>query len=87
VKHRYRKCGSFTQWISIQEKKKGHHEFCRQNDRNRKDHSQRGNPDPKGYSWYVLTYKWILPIKYRITMLCSTNPKKLNKKEGLNQNA
>jgi hypothetical protein len=26
---------------------------------------------------------WILAIKYRIPMLCSTDPKKLNKKEGI----
>jgi hypothetical protein len=30
----------------------------------------------------VFTYKWILAIKYRITMLYSTDPKKLNKKES-----
>ena len=29
----------------------------------------------------VLTDKWILTIKYRILMIHSTDPKKLNKKE------
>jgi hypothetical protein len=29
---------------------------------------------------YVLTYRWILAIKYRITMLLSKNPKELNNK-------
>jgi hypothetical protein len=28
------------------------------------------------------TYNWILAIKYRITMLQSTDPKKLSNKEG-----
>ena len=32
--------------------------------------------------WYVFTYKWILAIKTRITMLQSTDPKKLSNKEG-----
>jgi hypothetical protein len=31
---------------------------------------------------YVLTDKWVLAIKYRIPMLYSTDPKKLNKKEA-----
>ena len=35
----------------------------------------------KSHSWYVLTDKWILAIKYRIPMIHSTDPKKLNKKE------
>jgi len=26
-------------------------------------------------TWYVLTYQWILVIKYNITMLQSTDPK------------
>ena len=30
---------------------------------------ERGNPDTKGYAWYILTYKWILAIKSRIPML------------------
>jgi hypothetical protein len=45
-------------------------------------YSERGNPDPKGHEWYVLTDKWILAIKYRIPTLHSTEPKKLNKKAG-----
>ena len=31
---------------------------------------------------HILTCKCILTIKYRMPMLYSTNPKKLNKKEG-----
>jgi hypothetical protein len=34
------------------------------------------NPDPERYTWYILTYKQILAIKYRITMLRSIEPKK-----------
>jgi hypothetical protein len=36
----------------------------------------------KVHAWYVLTYKWILAIKYWIPTLYSTDSKKLNKKEG-----
>jgi hypothetical protein len=32
----------------------------------------------------VFTYKWILAIKYRITMVQSTDPKKLRNKEDPN---
>lgn len=32
--------------------------------------------------WYVPTYKLIIPIMYKITMLHFTNPKKLSNKEG-----
>jgi hypothetical protein len=34
---------------------------------------------------YVLTYKWALAIKYRTRMLQSTDPKKINNKEGLKE--
>jgi hypothetical protein len=30
---------------------------------------------------YILSYKWILDIKYRIAMLHSTDPKTLNMEE------
>ena len=33
---------------------------------------------PKGHAWYVLTYKWILATNYRIPMVYTTDPKKLN---------
>ena len=36
--------------------------------------------DPKGHSWYILTFKWILGTKYRVPTLQSTGTKKLNKK-------
>jgi hypothetical protein len=32
-------------------------------------------------SMYMLTYKWLLVIKYRITMLYSTDPVKLKKED------
>ena len=35
----------------------------------------------------IITYKWILAIKYRITMLQSTEPKKLNNKDGSKEDA
>jgi hypothetical protein len=35
----------------------------------------------------VLIDKWILVVKYRISMLYPTDPKKLNKKEGLREEA
>jgi len=35
----------------------------------------------------MLTYKWILAIKYRIMMLQSTDPKKLNNKEDPRKDA
>ena len=44
-------------------------------------------PNTKGHSWYVLTYKWMLAIKYRITMLQSTDPKKLSSQEGPKEDA
>ena len=63
-------------------KKQWHHEICRQMEGTIKYQPKWCNPDPKGHTWYVLTYKWILVIKYRITMLQSTDPKKPNTKEG-----
>jgi len=36
---------------------------------------------------YVLKYKWILAINYRMPLLPSTNPKKLNNKEGPREDA
>jgi hypothetical protein len=35
----------------------------------------------------MLTYKWILAIEYRITMLQSTDPKMLSNKEGSRDDA
>jgi hypothetical protein len=46
-----------------------------------KDHSERGNLDSERQTWYVLTYKWILVIKYRVNMLQTTDPKKLSNKQ------
>jgi hypothetical protein len=34
------------------------------------------NSDPKGHACYVLTYKWILAIKYRMPTLHSTGPER-----------
>ena len=35
-----------------------------QMDGTRKYHAELGNPDPKVYTWYVFTDKWILAQKY-----------------------
>ena len=53
----------------------------------RKYHPQRGNPDPKGHAWYVLTYKWILAMMYKMPMLYSMDPKKLKRKKSPNEGA
>jgi hypothetical protein len=45
------------------------------------------NAIPKEHIWYVLTYKWILAIKYRIPMLHSTDVKKLNSIKGTSKDA
>jgi hypothetical protein len=34
----------------------------------------------KDMHWYILTNKWLLAKKYRIPMMHSIDPKKLNKK-------
>lgn len=44
-------------------------------------------PDPKVYEWYVLTDKWILAKKYKISTIHPTDPKMLNKKEGPHDDA
>jgi len=36
---------------------------------------------------YVLTYKWILAIKYKILSVHSIDPEMLNNKEGSRENA
>ena len=46
-----------------------------------------GNPDPERHPWFVLTDKWTLAIKYRTTMLQSTDPKKPSNKKGLREDA
>ena len=56
-------------------------------DQTRKYHPECGNPDPKEHAWYVLTDKWILAIKYRIPTIHSTDPNKLNRKEGPSKDA
>jgi hypothetical protein len=35
---------------------------------------------PKGYTWYILTDKWILAKIFRIPMMQFTDHMKLNKK-------
>jgi hypothetical protein len=51
----------------------------------RKGHPEYGSPDTKkNQTWYVLNYKWILVIKYRITMVQTKDPKKLRIK-GVDQ--
>ena len=45
------------------------------------------NPDSERHIWYTFTYKKILAIKYRITILQSIEEKKLRNREGLMVNA
>ena len=45
-------------------------------------HPELVNPDTKGHVWHVVTYKLKLVLKYRINLLYSTDPRKLNKKKG-----
>jgi hypothetical protein len=52
-----------------------------------KYHPEWGNPDPKGYTWYVLTEKWILNKKYRIPIMQQKDSQKFNKKKGLREKA
>ena len=40
------------------------------------------NQIQKGYAWFVLTYNYIFTTKYRISVLESIGPKKINSKEG-----
>lgn len=54
----------------------------------RKYHPKWGNPDSKGNegnALYVFTYKWVIAIKYMLTILKSTEPKKPNNNEGRNE--
>jgi hypothetical protein len=41
-----------------------------------------GNSDPERHAKYGLTYKRTLALKFRITMLHSTDQKKLGNQEG-----
>jgi hypothetical protein len=67
------KSGLFTQRNTIPLfKKRASSEFCRQMHGTTKYHPERGNANPKGHAWYVLTDKWILFIKYRISMIHHT---------------
>jgi hypothetical protein len=56
-------------------------------DGTRKYHPEWGNPDPKVHTWYILTYKWLLVIMYRIPTTHSTGGNKLNKKDSPSQDA
>jgi hypothetical protein len=42
---------------------------------------------PKGHAQYIFIYKWILATKYRIPMLYSTDPRRLDRKESTNKDA
>jgi hypothetical protein len=48
---------------------KKNHEISRQMDEILEYYPEWSNPDLKIHAWYVLTYKWILVIKYRITIV------------------
>jgi hypothetical protein len=47
-------------------------------DGTRKYYPERGNSDPKGQAWHILTNKWILAKKYRISSTQFTDLKKVN---------
>jgi hypothetical protein len=49
------------------------HDFCRQIDGTRRYHPERGNSDPKGHTWYVLTDTWMLAKEYRIPRMQLTD--------------
>jgi hypothetical protein len=61
--------------------------LCRQTDGTIKYHPEWGNPDTERHTWYAFTYKWILAIKFLITMLQSTDPKKLSNWKGPRKDA
>ena len=48
----------------------------------KKKHPECGIPVPERQPWYVLTHKWILGVKEKITNLQSTIPEKLGNKEN-----
>jgi hypothetical protein len=56
-------------------------------DGTQKDYAESGNPDSERQTWYILLYKWKLALKYRITTLQSTDPKKQSNKEGSREHA
>ena len=47
-----------------------------------KKNIENSNPDTEKLAWHVLTFKWILDIKQRITSQLSTTPKNLGNKEN-----
>ena len=47
-------------------------------DGTRKYHPERGNSDPKGHAWHLLTNKLILVKKYRISRTQFTDLKTVN---------
>ena len=48
----------------------------REMDGTRKYHPQWGNPNPDKHTCYVVTYKWKLALKHRITTLQFTDYQK-----------
>ena len=46
-----------------------------------KNHPKWGNPDSEKQTQYVLTHKWILDIKQKITRIQSTASKKVGNKK------
>ena len=44
--------------------------------------SELSQPRPRIQTWYILTHKWILDIKQRVTSLYSMSREKLGKKEN-----
>ena len=51
------------------------------------NHSERGNPDLDRQTWYVLTHKWVLDVKYRKTNLQFTALERLDNKEDPKRDA
>jgi hypothetical protein len=71
--------------ILLNYQKQWHHEICRQLDGIGKHHPGPIEPTQTQkdiHTLYILTYKWILTMKYRITMLQTTDTKKLSDKYG-----
>jgi hypothetical protein len=58
-----------------------HDEICKHIDGTWEHHPEWGNPVTKGVAWYVLSYTWILALKYRYHATLE-RPKKPNKKDS-----
>ena len=50
-------------------------------DGTRKKHPEGGNQVPERQAWYVLTHKWTVCIKQKLTSIQSSEPEKLYNKD------